>query len=40
MKQLEELKPRRPLICVTDRDMETLKEIAENLGTTPNRLPT
>lgn len=38
MKQLKELHPRRPLICVTDRDMETLKEIAENLDTTPNRI--
>lgn len=38
MKQLKELKPRRPLICVMDEDMERLNEIAENLGTTPNRI--
>lgn len=38
MKQLEELKPRRPLICIADGDMERLKDIAENYDTTPNRI--
>ncbi|MCI9561720.1 MAG: hypothetical protein HFK03_04455 [Clostridia bacterium] len=38
MKELKELKARRPLVCITDEDFERLKEIAENYDTTPNRI--
>lgn len=37
-KEVRELKARRPLICISDEDMERLKEIAESYDTTPNRL--
>lgn len=38
MKELKELKARRPLIYISDEDLERLKEIAESFDTTPNRL--
>lgn len=37
-KEVRELKARRPLICISDEDLERLKEIAESYNTTPNRL--
>ncbi len=37
-KEVRELKARRPLIYISDEDMERLKETAENYDTTPNRI--
>ena len=34
----KDLKPHRPLICVSDEDWERLNEIAEGYDTSPNRI--
>lgn len=38
MKELQQLKERRPRIKISDKDWERLIEIAENRDTTPQRI--
>ncbi len=38
MKEYEQLKERRPRIKISDQEWERLKDIAENRGTTPQRI--